>query len=777
MKLVFKFVLFLMVTLLVQSCSTRRLVPDGKYLVTKNVVEIQHKKDEKTAFTKSDLAAFAGQRSNKQIFGTRFPLWVYYKTIKKTDRKFWKWINEHVGKEPIYYEKSLSNTGADQMERYLRNLGYFNADVKSSAKIKRFKADVLYTVNPRKPYKIRNYDYTIEDTALAKWVKPLREQAELREGVNYDAYKMDAERDRITDYLKNNGFYAFSRDFIYFEVDSNFNQLSMDVKLLIDSVNTDAGTQAHKPYFINKVAVFPNFIPGQAGLLPTDSVKLELSAGSGRKPYAMYFYSAGDPRIRPQTFGQVVQIHENDPFSLRKLKQTYRGLGSFRIFAITNIDFQIVNPPEADSGFLDVTIQLQRSKVHAYAIEVEGTNSAGDLGLRGSLVYSNKNLFRGAELFRLSLRGGGEAQRVSVVGNNENPSSEASIFNTYEFGVNANLIVPRFLSPVRLRNFVLEYQPKTSFNLGYSSEIRSNYDRYITEATVSYDWMTSNTVQHIFTPFNLNSVKVRPSAAFQQILDQEINQRIKDQYSNHLIFGARYSFVFNNQNINKVKNFSYFRANIESSGNLLSLFNETPLISKQVDYAELLGIRYAQFLRFDFDFRQYFMLTRSNQLVFRVLVGFGLPYGNSADMPFERSFYGGGANGMRGWVFRELGPGSYSGTDNVERIGDIQLEGSFEYRFPIAGFFKGALFADAGNIWTKNENSYLPGGRFDFNNFYQELAVDAGFGFRFDFSFFIFRLDAALPLRDPARPSGDRWRVDELKMNDIVWNFGIGYPF
>jgi outer membrane protein assembly factor BamA len=392
-------------------------------------------------------------------------------------------------------------------------------------------------------------------------------------------------------------------------------------------------------------------------------------------------------------------------------------------------------------------------------------------------VYSNKNLFRGAELFRLSLRGGGEAQRVSLVGNNPNLPSEASIFNTYEFGVNANLILPRFLSPIRLRNFVLEYQPKTSFNLGYSGEIRSNYDRYITEATVSYDWMTSNTIQHIFTPFNLNSVMVRPSDSFQQLLDQEINQRIKDQYSNHLIFGLRYSFIFNNQNINKIKNFSYFRANIESSGNVLSLFNGTPLISKQEDYSELLGIRYAQFLRFDFDFRQYFMLSKSNQLVFRALIGFGLPYGNSADMPFERSFYGGGANGMRGWVFRELGPGSYSGTDNVERIGDIQLEGSFEYRFPIAGFFKGALFADVGNIWTKNENSYLPGGRFNFSNFYRELAIDAGFGLRLDFSFFIFRLDAALPLRNPARPIGDRWRVDELKLKDIVWNFGIGYPF
>jgi outer membrane protein assembly factor BamA len=777
MKSIFKIILFLFAVVLIQSCSTRRLVPEGQYLVTKNVVDIQNETNEKTTFTKSDLAAFAGQPTNNQIVGTRFSLWVYYKTIQKTDRKFWKWINEKIGKEPVYYDKTLSNSGADQMERYMRNLGYFNADVTSSAKIKRFKAEVIYAVKPRKPYKIRSYDYEIYDSALAKWVKPLQQQAELREGVNYDAYKLDAERDRITDYLKNNGFYAFSRDFIYFEVDSNLNQLSMNVKLLIDSVKTEKGTQAHKPYFINKVSVFPNFIPAQANMQPTDSVKLELSFGSDHRPYAMYFYAIGDPRIRPQTFGQVVQLRENDPFSLRKLKQTYRGLGNFRIFAITDINFETISPPEADTGLLDVAIKLQRSKVHAYAIEVEGTNSAGDLGLRGSLVYSNKNLFRGAELFRLSLRGGGEAQRVSLVGNNPNLPSEASIFNTYEFGVNANLILPRFLSPIRLRNFVLEYQPKTSFNLGYSGEIRSNYDRYITEATVSYDWMTSNTIQHIFTPFNLNSVMVRPSDSFQQLLDQEINQRIKDQYSNHLIFGLRYSFIFNNQNINKIKNFSYFRANIESSGNVLSLFNGTPLISKQEDYSELLGIRYAQFLRFDFDFRQYFMLSKSNQLVFRALIGFGLPYGNSADMPFERSFYGGGANGMRGWVFRELGPGSYSGTDNVERIGDIQLEGSFEYRFPIAGFFKGALFADVGNIWTKNENSYLPGGRFIFSNFYRELAIDAGFGLRLDFSFFIFRLDAALPLRNPARPIGDRWRVDELKLKDIVWNFGIGYPF
>jgi len=459
---------------------------------------------------------------------------------------------------------------------------------------------------------------------------------------------------------------------------------------------------------------------------------------------------------------------------MRKLKQTYRGLGNFRIFSTTTIDF--TDFVRQDTNFLDVRIELQRNKVHAYDLEVEGTNSAGDLGLRGSLVYSNKNLFRGAELFRFSIKGGVEAQRVVPLAG-EDQTTTAALFNTNELGVNANLVVPRFLSPVKFRNFVLEYQPKTSFNLGYSSQHRANYDRQIVQTNFGYDWMTSNTIQHIFTPVNLNSVKVNPSAAFQEILDQETNQRIKDQYSNHLILGLKYSFVFNNQNINKIKNFSYFRANFESSGNLLSLFNHTPLISSDGDHRELLGIRYAQFARFDFDFRQYFLLSKNNQLVLRAIIGFGLPYGNSIDIPFERSFYGGGANGMRGWVFRELGPGGFNGEGNVERIGDIQLETSFEYRFPISGFLKGAIFTDIGNIWTINENTYLPDGAFDFHDFYKQLAVDAGFGFRFDFSFFIFRLDAALPLRNPAKEPGARWVVGQSQIKDIIWNFGIGYPF
>jgi len=192
---------------------------------------------------------------------------------------------------------------------------------------------------------------------------------------------------------------------------------------------------------------------------------------------------------------------------------------------------------------------------------------------------------------------------------------------------------------------------------------------------------------------------------------------------------------------------------------------------------QVFGVTYAQFFRFDVDFRYYRVLTENNRLVFRTIIGAGLPFGNSTEMPFERSFYAGGANGMRGWQFRELGPGSYNGIDNVERIGDIQFEASGEYRFPIYSMLKGALFADVGNIWTINESSYLTGGKFALETFPKELAVDAGVGVRFDFSFFIFRIDMAFPLRDPARNDGNRWTINHLQLVNAQFNFGIGYPF
>ena len=228
-----------------------------------------------------------------------------------------------------------------------------------------------------------------------------------------------------------------------------------------------------------------------------------------------------------------------------------------------------------------------------------------------------------------------------------------------------------------------------------------------------------------------------------------------------------------------LKDFFYFKANIQSSGNLISLLNNTSLVKTIDNYHEIFGIRYAQFARLSLDFRYFKYIIGENQIATRFMIGAGIPYGNSNDMPFEKSFYAGGTNGMRGWAFRELGPGSFNNPQNlnIERIGDIQLEFNLEYRFPIHKFIKGAVFTDIGNIWTTRENETFVGGQFKFDTFYKQLAADAGIGLRLDFSFFLLRLDAATPIVNPAYPEGERWRLSKLQFRDFILNFGIGYPF
>ena len=267
-----------------------------------------------------------------------------------------------------------------------------------------------------------------------------------------------------------------------------------------------------------------------------------------------------------------------------------------------------------------------------------------------------------------------------------------------------------------------------------------------------------------------------PTPEFTRELEEIDDSRLKNQYTDHLITALQYSFIFNNQDIKKVKDFIYFRSDIETSGNLFYLFNN--LLDSETDSAgiyTITGIRYAQYARLETDFRYYWMVSRTNQVVFRLLSGVGIPYGNSDALPFEKGFYLGGANSMRAWIYRGLGPGAFANPGiNIDQMGDIVLETNIEYRFPIYSFFKGAVFIDAGNVWLLNANENFPEAEFRINTFYKQIALDAGVGFRFDFKFFIFRVDFAVRMRDPSKPPGDRWVGDK---GIWFWNFGIGYPF
>lgn len=759
-----KVILFVLMALFLTGCAVRKYVPEGKAILIDNrIINDSSKYD----ISKSDISDYIVQQPNKSLFGWLPRVWIYYKTIDKTDRKFYRWVNKNLSVEPTYYNNGFTADSRRQIEDYLDYTGFFKSKVETSRTEKRKRTRVTYKITPTKPYTIRDINYKISDSSVHREISKIENSFPVEKGNIYNAFEMDRERDMIDNHLRDNGYFFFNKDFIVFEIDTNLRQRKADVTLRIDG-------NKHYKFMINKVFVYPDYNIQTANITVNDTVPFSFNIGRKKNPeYRFNFIYGSNPKVNLKTFNQVIQIHEGELFSQKKVTQTYRALSGLRLYSLSNISFDTISGGNDTIKLLNCTVTLQKGKLHHYNIQLEGTNSGGDLGALGSISYRNNNIFRGSELLRISMRYGFQAQRV------ENYIIDEGLFNTQEFGVEASIMFPRFLSPISLHSFVIEYQPKTVLSTGYNMQIRPLYMRYIMTATYGYNWKTTNTIEHILTPINLNTVKVLPSDLFALLLDLETNQRIKDQYTDHLIFGLNYSFIYNNQNVNKTNDFFYFKADFETSGNLLSLLNNTPIINENNNYHEIAGIRYAQYFKFQLDFRYYHYFKSNNVFALRLMYGQGIAYGNSNDIPFEKSFYAGGANGMRGWQFRNLGPGEFNnqyGYD-IEHIGDLQIESNIEYRFPLYGMVKGAIFGDVGNIWTLSDNGSFPGGQFKFDKFYKQLAVDAGFGIRLDFSFFLIRLDIAAPLCDPSYDEAHRWRVSKLQFKNLVWNFGIGYPF
>lgn len=763
MKIV-KTILLMLIAVGLSGCAIRKYVPEGKTVLIDNNIEIAN--TTKNDISKSEVSNYIVQRHDKNMFGWLPRVWVYYKTVNKKSG-FSKWVNQNLGHKPTYYSYQNTAESKRQIEDYLNNIGYFKSKVTTDKKESKKRTEVTYKINPTKPYRIRDIGYKVSDTAIKRKIDEISGDILLKEGDIYNAFTMDKQRDLITSHLRNNGYYFFTKDYIIFEVDTNLMQHKADITLRIDG-------QKHDKYIINKVFVYPDYKVQNPNPTLNDTVPFKFSLGRKKKSQHTFDYVySSNPKVNFKTFNQVILIHPGEEYSQRRVTQTYKALGGLKLYSLSNISFDTVPGGNDSIKLLNCNVTLQKGKLNHYNIQLEGTNSGGDLGALGSISYRNNNIFRGSEVLRVSLRGGFQAQRV------EKMVADEGLFNTREFGIEASILFPRFLSPIQLSRFVLEYQPKTTLSTGFNGQIRPLYSRYIINGMFGYNWKASNKVEHILTPINLNTVKVLPTDLFEFILSLETNQRIKDMYTDHLIFGMNYSFIYNNQNINSNHDFVYFKADVETSGNVLSLLNNTPIIHKNDNYHEIAGIRYAQYLKYQLDLRFYHYFNQENVLAFRLMYGQGLAYGNSVDLPFEKSFYAGGTNGMRGWQFRTLGPGEFKNENDydIEHIGDLQMEFNVEYRFPIYAIVKGAIFSDMGNIWTLSNNESFQGGQFKFDTFYKQIAVDAGFGLRFDFNFFLIRLDLAAPMCDPSYDQPHRWRVSKLGWDDIVWNFGIGYPF
>ncbi len=776
----------LMLLPVLQACNVTRNVPDGQYLLIKNNIDV-NKEDagvRKLNFDPDELSSLLQQHPNKSLFGIiRFGVYINSYYAKNKDSRFRQWLNKNFGTDPVILDPYMVGRSIDQLELYLNNHGFFNSSVDTSIRtVGKRKAKVEYTLNLAKPYRINDIEYDIKDTTLRRFMLSDMENSLIHVGQIYNASLLDNERYRITTLLRNAGYYYFSPEFIFYEIDSTYKNYSLKVFENVQKMQVPSDTnqavyieQEHMRYRINKLYINPDFNP-----VRVDTSTMQVYVNPKNDLVRRYrFYYRDKLRIRPRAIRNSIFIEPLTYYSEKDQRNTYKQLSSFPLYGYTSIDFRPVSRqvkvPDTSQHYLNGFINLTRRPVQSFSVETEGTTSGGKLGFAGNFVYQNLNIFRGGEVLTLKLTGGvewqqGGGQRKDVF----------LFFNTIETGAEASIDFPKFLLPISQDRIPKILRPRTTIKTGVNYQNRPDYERYVTNGSFGYNWRAGHWVSHSLIPIEINSVSIFPDSAFVQRLENLNDPRLTNQYTDHFIMAAKYTYIFNNQERNKVKDFTFFRWNVESAGNVLGLtknfFGATK--DENGEYT-VWNIPYSQYVRTDVDFRYYFAISEENTLVYRNYFGIGVPYGNSRVLPFEKGFYAGGASDMRGWRYRSLGPGSYNDVtgNGFEKMGDIILEANVEYRFPVYSFVKGALFADFGNIWLLNYSQNYPGGKFNLGDVPGEIAIDAGLGIRFDFSFFIFRIDGAAPIRDPAKPLANRWRFGALQLKDVVWNFGIGYPF
>ncbi len=791
--------LLLALALFAASCSPTRKQSDGQFLLTKNVIDNDSKE-----VSKSDLESYLRQKPNRKIFGFyRFHLQVYNlvnqqkleervvvlkkknekrnlrrkakgKDPKERRRSFWEWLEE-IGEEPVIYDEMVASQSADQLEIYLRGKGHFKAEVSDTVLFnpKRKKAKVVYHISTQPAYKVRKLKYDIEDARLARLARPVRGRNRiLKEGMNYDVEKFQEERERIVRNLKSNGYYAFADDYIRFEVDTNLGSNEADVSItIIDPEIRDTAKvkePGHQVYKIRNIYVQTDYNPKLR-----ESVVYDTLVYNG-----VHFVYKDKFGHRPEMLLDKFFFKTGDLYRIKRGELTYRYLSSLRAYKFINISYD-EDIDEDGSHVLDVKMNLTPALRQGFGFELQGTNTEGNLGISGSFSYKNKNLFRGAEILQFRISGGLESQVVANNIQNENINGVLP-FNTIEVNPEISLTFPKMLVPFRPLRIVRYGDPKTIISVGYNFQQRPDYTRTIFNAKFGYTWMQNQFARHYLNPLEVNFVNIYNQApAFIERLNNLRDKLLVNTFSPHLTTTTNYTYIFSNQRVNKKGNFSYFKARLESSGNLLRGIMALAQAEKDTNNSyRIFNIPFSQYLKYEVDYRKYWQTTNFSQLVFRVNQGLGYPLLNLGVLPFESAFFGGGANGIRAWSARSLGPGSLPDSLNLQdQFGDIKLELNLEYRFDIYRWFKGALFADAGNVWLIKKDEDRPGGLFQFKDFYKEFALGAGVGIRLDFSFFVIRFDVATPIHDPGRPENDRWTIKYFKWSDVNLNLGIGYPF
>ena len=772
---------------------------EDELLLTRNRILIDQEEDlsRSEQATKDELSEYIRQRPNKRLFGIPFYLQIY--NLSKPEKQNW---TKRVGEAPVIYDPMLTSRSVDALSIYMRGRGFFGSSVEARVDtLANRKVHVEYHIRQGAPSRIGTVRYEFQDNFVEPIVLEDSAKTLIHSGDIFSTEVLQQERQRITANLKEQGFYNFSINNIGFGADTvtnpGFVNLVMRVRQRAAGFNEkdEPILENNTVYRIRNIYIQPDHDPNRAAQNPDYYNRLDTIEYRG-----VYFVFHRDLNVRPDVLMRAINIYPNYLYNVDDVNRAYDNLMKLNYFRSANILFTEL--PDSLSGmisfvgdegtgnytqegYLDCEIRCTPGSRQSYSVDLEGTGTSSYYGLLTTLGYQNRNLLKGAESIDFSVTLGYEFMRTK------------GRKNSIELGGAIGITFPRFVAPFKVDPYNRLGNVRTRAEVSVNYQDRPFYRRTLTSGSWGYNWTNNRHSSFIFRPIDISVVNVGELDTLSDFYIETLqnNEYLLSSFNSQLIAGISGSYIYNNLLKSTTGNSFRLRLNAETNGNLLDLV--APLVSKEYtdsnsegSYYRIFGIRYAQYVRGDLDMSYKFALGQKTAIAARFYIGAGHAYGNSShsSIPFERLFYAGGPNSMRGWQARTLGPGSAqpteagadpgSATKYPAQVGNFKLETNLEFRFPVYKVLNGAVFADLGNVWMIgprqkkiDENSY-----FKFSRFYDQLGFNSGLGARFDFGFFLFRVDWGLRLHDPNQPSGQKW-IRNLTLRQSTFSFNVGYPF
>ncbi len=793
--------ILLFILVFIAGCSSTKYIEDYQSIVTKVKIDSIDKQYEEQAYNyiQKDIRPSGTIGLNVKIYN-----------IFNTKNGKYKTTNiKPLGTPPPILDSALVEISRNQVEKFLKSKGYFNAKVKSEIKVAKKKAELIFTAVPGPAFFVNKISYEIEDKGIREiFLREKKSFTHLIEGMQYDEDSLAYDREQIYQMLRQNGYFYFQRPFIQYSQDSNQNVGKVAVKLIIDNP-IDTSTR-HTTYSIGEtnIIIAPNsegFV--EEGLL--DSLRMAKPAFRGVR------YIDLSKRFRRNPITRYNFLKKGELYDARKENLTYDRLYQLNVFKNVRIDY---NKPKDSSLKVEPVILLIPQKRMNNRIEAEVPFNNGTVGFTLSNTYTNNNFLKGAERFQFQVKGGLQARRIN--------QNETDIYQR-DFSVSASLSVPRLMIPlINIPQMGKNGMPYTTFSTSYLYALQKDITiRRIFINSITYDWVETKSKLHSFTPLNIeyrfgsilidtiDKSDIKKYNANKELLKNN-SYNIKLLGRKDFTLGMKYAYSLNGEKLLQNRSFIYFRGNMDIAGNFLQLVSSTfgeKHDPENGDFGKIFGLPFNQYIRPEIDVRWYKNLGGDRQFIARVNSGVGYAYGNSTAIPFEKLFYAGGSSGVRAWQARTLGPGNYNrdviasatarnASFGIDQLGQMRIETNFEYRYLLinklfGGKLKGAAFVDMGNVWNISAGNPQPETYFKLDQLHKQIAIGTGLGFRFDVDFFVFRFDLGLKVKDPQFIGSEQWVINkffkggkafkknyEISHNPdfyrfMQYNFGIGFPF